>query len=114
MTRAGAWASLVKATQRATLCTALLLAAASAAYAQSRPTESGATVTGQVVEGVSGLGLSDVRVQVQGRPDSVLTDSRGQFTLRDIPPGAHVLRLSPRPAPREDIARTHGRATMLL
>ena len=94
MTRAGARASLVEATLRATLCTALLLAAASAARAQSRPTESGATVTGQVVEGVSGLGLSDVRVQVQGRPDSVLTDSRGQFTLRDIPPGAHVLTVS--------------------
>jgi len=74
---------------RAGLCTALWLAIASGVHAQA-----GATVTGQVVDGVSGLGLSDVRVQIQGRPGSVLTDSRGQFTLSDIPPGAHVLTVS--------------------
>ena len=71
------------------LCTIVLLATVRAA-----PAQEGATVTGQVVDGVSGLELSDVRVQIQGQPGSVLTDARGQFTLRGIPPGAHVLTVS--------------------
>ena len=33
-------------------------------------------------------GLSDVRVQIQGQPGSVLTDARGQFTLRRHPAGS--------------------------
>ena len=41
--------------------------------------QDGATVSGQVVDGVSGLELSDVRVQIQGQPGSVLTDARGQL-----------------------------------
>lgn len=74
---------------RAALCAMLVLGARSGALAQA-----GATVTGQVVDGVSGVGLSDVRVQVQGQPGSVLTDARGQFTLGDLPPGPHVLTVS--------------------
>lgn len=80
---------MTRALARAALAAALLLATASGARAQA-----GADVVGQVVDGVSGLGLSDVRVQIQGQPGSVLTDARGQFTLRDIPPGAHVLTVS--------------------
>ncbi len=53
-----------------------------------------ATIAGQVVDGRSGLGLSDARVQVQGQPRSVLTDAAGHFTLPDIPPGRHVLTVS--------------------
>ena len=64
------------------------------AVAATRRRQGGATVTGQVVDGVSGLGLSDVRVQIQGQPGSVLTDARGHFTLAGIPPGAHVLTVS--------------------
>ena len=56
--------------------------------------QTGATLTGQVVDGVSGVGLSDVRVQIQGLPASVLTDSRGQFTLRDIPAGPQIVTVS--------------------
>ncbi len=67
----------------------VLLATVCSAQAQD-----GATVTGQVVDGVSGLELSDVRVQIQGQPGSVLTDARGQFTLRGVPPGTHVLTVS--------------------
>jgi hypothetical protein len=54
----------------------------------------GATVTGQVVDAHSGLSLSDVRVQLQGRPDTVLTDHDGRFALTGIPPGRHVLTVS--------------------
>ena len=68
---------------------ALVLVMAAPAGAQG-----GATVTGQVVDGVSGIGLSDVRVQVQGQPGSVLTDARGQFTISGIPPGPHILTVS--------------------
>ena len=67
----------------------VLLATVCSAQAQD-----GATVTGQVVDGISGLELSDVRVQIQGQPGSVLTDARGQFTLRGVPPGTHVLTVS--------------------
>ncbi|MBK5296940.1 MAG: TonB-dependent receptor, partial [Vicinamibacteria bacterium] len=74
---------------RAALGVALVLGMATGARAQA-----GADVAGQVVDGVSGLGLSDVRVQIQGQSGSVLTDGRGQFTLRDIPPGTHVLTVS--------------------
>ena len=80
---------MIAALIRAALCAMLVLGARSGALAQV-----GATITGQVVDGVSGLGLSDARVQVQGQPGSVLTDARGQFTLRDLPPGPHVLTVS--------------------
>jgi hypothetical protein len=50
-----------------------------------------ATITGQVVDAHSGLGLSDVRVQVQGQPVTVLTDRDGRFSLTGIPAGRHVL-----------------------
>ena len=74
---------------RAARAVALVLVMAVNAGAQD-----GATVAGQVVDGVSGMGLSDVRVQIQGLPGSVLTDSRGQFTLTGVPPGPHVLTVS--------------------
>ncbi len=74
---------------RAALCALWLVAAPPAVRAQD-----GATVTGQVVDGVSGLPLSDVRVQIQGQPGSVLTDAGGQFTLRGLPPGPQVLTVS--------------------
>ncbi len=53
-----------------------------------------ATIAGQVVDGRSGLGLSDARVQVQGQPRSVLTDAAGYFTLPGIPSGRYVLTVS--------------------
>jgi hypothetical protein len=80
---------MTSALARAALAAVLLLALAARVGAQAR-----ATVVGHVVDGVSGLGLSDVRVQIQGLPGSVLTDARGQFTLDDVPPGPHVLTVS--------------------
>jgi hypothetical protein len=77
------------ATYRALVAAVLLVTGAAAARAQD-----GATVAGQVVDGVSGLGLSDARVQVQGRPASVLTDAEGRFALHGLPAGRHVLTVS--------------------
>ncbi len=56
--------------------------------------QAAATITGQVVDGASGVGLSDVRVQVQGLAASVLTDAEGRFTLAGVPAGVHVLTVS--------------------
>ena len=62
-----------------------------------------ASVSGHVVDAVSGLGLSDVRVQLQrartadaSEPEAqtVFTDAEGGFSLHGIPPGAHVLTVS--------------------
>lgn len=73
----------------------LLLAAFVLLAGDSRvAAQSGATVAGQVVDGRSGLGLSDVRVALQGQPASSLTDTQGRFLLSNVPPGQHVLTVS--------------------
>ena len=67
--------------------------------------EAGASITGQVIDGASGLGLSDARVQIQlaardtpqppaVTPDAVLTSPDGRFALTGLPPGRHVLIVS--------------------
>ena len=62
-----------------------------------------ATITGQVVDGATGVGLSDVPVQMYGERApgtapaplaSVLTDADGGFTLPDVPSGQHLLTIS--------------------
>lgn len=75
--------------RRALLAAVLILVCGAMARAQT-----GATVAGQVVDGASGLGLSDARVQLQGQPASVLTDAEGRFALHGIPPGRHILTVS--------------------
>jgi len=64
----------------------------------------GATVAGQVIDGASGLGLSDARVQIQIVPrdstapqlpiPAVLTDGDGRFAIPGVPSGRHVLTVS--------------------
>jgi hypothetical protein len=55
------------------------------AWASVLAAQSGASVAGQVVDGRTGLGLSDVRVQLQGNPGTVLTDRDGRFVLTGVP-----------------------------
>lgn len=69
-------------------------AAAMLAAAPARASAQGATVAGQVIDAASGLGLSDVRVQIQGQPGSVLTGANGHFALTGVPEGRHVLTVS--------------------
>lgn len=64
------------------------------AWASVLAAQSGASVAGQVVDGRTGLGLSDVRVQLQGNPGTVLTDRDGRFVLTGVPEGRHVLTVS--------------------
>ena len=72
----------------------LLTVVALLAWPAALAAQPGAVVTGQVVDAQSGLGLSDVRVQVQGQPASVLTGQDGRFVLPGIPAGRHVLTVS--------------------
>ena len=65
-----------------------------AAAASAQPSSTGATINGQVVDGTSGVGLSDVRVQVQGLPDAMVTDRDGRFHLSGVTPGPHVVVVS--------------------
>ncbi len=105
-------------TRTAALAVALAwLLAPVATPAQVASPHSNATVAGQVIDGASGLGLSDARVQVEvvarapktPRPPSladarlkprptyasdVLTDADGRFSVTGIPPGRHVLTVS--------------------
>ena len=67
--------------------------------------QAGASITGRVIDGASGQGLSDARVQIQlaardasqppaVSPGAVLTGLDGRFTLTGLPPGRHVLIVS--------------------
>ena len=88
------------------------LCATGLARSQRQP-PANATVAGVVVDGASGLPLSDVRVQLQRRTEPAagrreplaggerrdpavvaLTDREGRFALTGVPPGTHVLTVS--------------------
>ncbi len=73
---------------------AMLATWLAAAAASAQTPSSGATINGQVVDGTSGIGLSDVRVQVQGLPDAMVTDHDGRFHLSGVTPGPHVVVVS--------------------
>jgi Carboxypeptidase regulatory-like domain/TonB-dependent Receptor Plug Domain len=70
-----------------------ILALILAAPASGAQTASLATINGQVVDGASGVGLSDVRVQVDDVP-GVVTDSEGRFHLAGVAAGDHLLTVS--------------------
>ena len=70
-----------------------ILALHLASPAPSVQTASPATISGQVVDATSGVGLSDVSVQVDAAP-GVLTDSEGRFRLTGVVAGDHMLTVS--------------------
>jgi TonB-dependent SusC/RagA subfamily outer membrane receptor len=49
------------------------------------------TVVGRVIDSASGKAISGAAVAIRGTKLSVLTNGRGEFTLRNVPVGAHVL-----------------------
>ena len=65
-----------------------LLLAASGAWAQ------GAALRGTVVDSLSGQPLPGVSVGLVGQPAGTATDALGQFQLRNLRPGAVVLRVA--------------------
>ena len=76
-----------------TAAVAALVSMLAAAAPQATPHLATGIVNGQVVDAVSGAGLSDVRVQVEDGRQTV-TDPQGRFHLAGIPAGDHVLVVS--------------------
>lgn len=70
---------------------ALVLAAAPAA-AQGAPARA-VTVSGEVLDGVTGQPVSAARVELLDRGVAAYTDARGRFTLRRVSPGAVQVRV---------------------
>ncbi len=69
------------------LLTALLLAAASSAAAQQKRL----TLTGTVLDSVTGAPVAAALVRLQERGRTVLTDSLGRFAFRDLAPGTYTV-----------------------
>src|ERR1035437_2821280 len=70
----------------------ILLALTAAAIHPSRLTAQ--TVSGRVTAQVSGEPLSDARVTVVGTSVFTTTNTDGQYTLRNVPPGTQAVRVS--------------------
>jgi carboxypeptidase family protein/TonB-dependent receptor-like protein len=71
---------------------ALALVANGAQTASGRPPSG--EIRGRVVDARGGEALARVAIQLEGETLETTTDARGEFILRDIPPGPHVLRVS--------------------
>lgn len=54
----------------------------------------GATIKGQVRDGRSGEPLARVDMVLEDAPGRAITDSRGQFEIKDVKPGDYALRVS--------------------
>lgn len=80
----------------AVLAASLLAAATSPAPAQeeARPDTATASLAGQVVSAMTGGPLENARVVLQRSGRGAVTDSTGEFVIRDAPAGADTVRVS--------------------
>ena len=100
----------------------LMCVAASVGSAQVIPgapaadTAARATITGEIVDSLSGRPVSQARVILRGTTRRTSTDLTGGFVLRQVAPGLHTLevrRIGYQPLVREDISVGNGESVKL-